>query len=437
MDSHKQDQQIYLILCLISFMKLYDSSYVVINELNCARNNIVSVNKTSSSIDFNAVISTSLLRSNCLIHIHNTDFQSRFKYNATVQLIGNTMLSGMIVVHVFAGHPNRSKPVETFYAPQKWSGHLQSSDMYISFVSLVVANFTISVSVKECMDNCYELKMPSMIPTTIIDLPDECGTNYCLDNYAVSYQMRASSHFNRDSCYLYFPVTNNPTICITVSSYCCGDANNCHIAEISVGSELYFTLDRAIHTPWCLPWNIAGKTLKLNLKNKGVIEHTVCNVKIFTNTSNHGKCSLTTTTESDGVNKENNPVPIAISAAGGVFLILLLIIIVYLINSKKRQPTQPDPIVNYIHHQSSVQGRRLVSRCRIVTPPPYSIAVRDSHLTNSNDTSNNPAESGYVSEVSSTRSDPSENIMRNNCNSNPCLGAPPPYSVSSYDNTSS
>ncbi|XP_052093852.1 uncharacterized protein LOC127729922 isoform X2 [Mytilus californianus] len=440
MDVNQQHRQIFLILCLFSCMKLFYSSNVVINDRNCMTNNSVFVNKSSPSINFSSSISATLLRSSCLIHIQYTDFQPILKYNATVKLIGNKTLYGMIVVHVFAGHPNLSKPVETFYAPNKeWSGHLPSSDMYIKFVSLVKTEFTISISVKECLKNCYELNMHSIIPTTIVELPSQCSTTHCLDNYAVSYVIRASSQLHIEPCNLYFPVTSNPTICITVSSYCCGDANNCHIATISVDHAVYFTLDREILRPWCLPWTISGRTLTFNWKNKGVIEHTVCTVTIYTNTSNHGKCSLTTTTvSSNSVGKEHNSVLIATVAVAVVAILVLSTIIVgYFIISNRRQTAESGQIVNYFHHQSSVQGRRLVSRCRIVTPPPYSIAVRDSPLTNSNHTNNNPAESGYVSEVSSTRSDPSENIMRNNGNSNPCLGAPPPYSVSSYDNTTS
>lgn len=70
-----------------------------------------------------------------------------------------------------------------------------------------------------------------------------------------------------------------------------------------------------------------------------------------------------------------------------------------------------------------------------MTPPPYSIAVGESYLSNSNDTNINPAESGYDSEQSLTRSDPSDNIVRNNYNLNQALDCPPPYSVSSNENT--
>lgn len=90
----------------------FNLSDVVINDQNCMYNNSVLVNKTSPSINFSSSISASLLRSTCLIHIRYTDFQPRLKYNATVGLIGNKTLYGMIVVHVFAGHPNLSRPVK-------------------------------------------------------------------------------------------------------------------------------------------------------------------------------------------------------------------------------------------------------------------------------------------------------------------------------------
>ncbi|CAC5403440.1 unnamed protein product [Mytilus coruscus] len=408
---------------------MFYSSNVVINDRNCMTNNSVFVNKGSTSIDFSSNISATLLRSSCLIHIQYTDFQPRLKYNATVKLIGNKTLYGMIVIHVFAGHPNLSKPVETFYTLNKeWSGHLPSSDMYIKFVSLVKTDFTISVSVKECLKYCYELNMPSIIPTTIVELPRQCSTTHCLDNHAVSYVIRASSQLHIEPCNLYFPVTSNPTICITVSSYCCGDANNCHIATISVDHAVYFTLDREIFRPWCLPWTISGRTLRFNWKNQGVIEHTVCTVTIYTNTSNHGKCSLTTTTvSSNGVGKENNSVLIAtVSVAVVAIFVISTIIVGYFMISNRRQTAESGQVVNYFHHQSSVQ---------VMTPPPYSIAIRDSPLSNSNDTNNNPAESEYVSEVSLTRSDPSENIIRNIDDLDPDIDFPPLYSVSSNDNT--
>ncbi|CAG2237035.1 unnamed protein product [Mytilus edulis] len=379
MDLNQQHRKIFLILmCLCSFLKLLYSSNVVINDQNCMYNNSVFVNKTSPSINFSSSISASLLRSTCLIHIRYTDFQPRLKYNATVGLIGNKTLYGMIVVHVFAGHPNLSRPVKTFYAlNENWSGHLPSSDMYIKFVSLVKTEFTISVSMKECLKNCYELNMPSIIPTTIVELPRQCSTTHCLDNHAVSYVLRASSQLHTEPCHLYFPVTSNAQICITVGSYCCRDVNNCHIATISVDQAVYFTLNKEIYRPWCLPWTITGRTLTFNWKNAGLIEHTVCTVTIFSNTSNHGQCSLpSTTVSSNGVGEENNSVLIATVSAGvAAMLIISTIIVGYFMISNRRQPAQSGQVVNYFHHQSSVT----------VTPPPYSIAVGESHLSNSND----------------------------------------------------
>ncbi|XP_071154532.1 uncharacterized protein [Mytilus edulis] len=334
----------------------------------------------------------------------------------------------MVVVHVFAGHPNLSRPVKTFYAlNENWSGHLPSSDMYLKFVSLVKTEFTISVSMKECLKNCYELNMPSIIPTTIVELPRQCSTTHCLDNHAVSYVLRASSQLHTEPCHLYFPVTSNAQICITVGSYCCRDVNNCHIATISVDQAVYFTLNKEIYRPWCLPWTITGRTLTFNWKNAGLIEHTVCTVTIFSNTSNHGQCSLPSiTVSSNGVGEENNSVLIATVSAGvAAMLIISTIIVGYFMISNRRQPAQSGQVVNYFHHQSSVT----------VTPPPYSIAVGESPLSNSNESNNNPAESGYDSEQSLTRSDPSDNIVRNNYNLNQALDCPPPYSVFSNENT--
>ncbi|XP_063420175.1 uncharacterized protein LOC134705361 isoform X2 [Mytilus trossulus] len=429
MDLNQQHRKLFLILmCLCSFLKLLYSSNVVINDQNCMYNNSVFVNKTSPSINFSTSISTSLLRSTCLIHIRYTDFQSRIKYNATVGLIGNKTLYGMIVVHVFAGHPNLSRPVKTFYAPnENWSGHLPSSDMYIKFVSLVKTDFIISVSVKECLKNCYELNMPSIIPTTIVELPRQCSTTHCLDNHAVSYVIRAPSQLNTEPCHLYFPVTRNSQICLTVSSYCCRDVNNCHIATISVDQAVYFTLNKEIYRPWCLPWTITDRTLTFHWKNTGVIEHTVCTVTIFSNTSNHGQCSLpTTTVSSNGVGKESNSVLIATVSAGvAAILVISTIIIGYFMISNRRQPAETGQVVNFFHHQSSVT----------VTPPPYSIAVRDSPLSNSNDNNSNSTESGYDSEVIVTRSDQSENMVRNTDDLNQNIDCPPPYSVSLNHNT--
>lgn len=410
---------IVALLCIEGILCI--KSYAVIDKTNCINNTTWAVNTRQSTVEFTAVFSSSILSKNCLVYVSNDDFQANKVYEVLVEIDGNFSMYHDFSAGIYVGHPESNQPIQILTSrTRKWYRQLPSWDVYVSMASNMVAEFNVSVTIQECRGQfCYQLVTPSIIPTHIINVPNQCFSNYCLENYAVSYHIR-TSFFHHKSCSLHFAVKNYPSICITIGDHWKDNiirSTKCRTITIKIGNVLYATFDRLIFKPWCLPWIFKNNSVSLTWEDdSGVSGQNLCTVTIFTNTSNHGEACYSPTTQAskNEQTEDNTEMMTAITVVSLTIMLILATVIVYFIIKRGRLSEADQQFVTNYHHHSSVQ---------VISPPPYSIAIQDTAPSYTCRTSSiNPTQQFEMTHVLSDSSQSEQNATTG------VLRSPPPYS---------
>lgn len=379
---------------------------------NCQSFTTFDVTNSSPLVSLLANVSFSLYKK-CSVRVRNIEYNQLYVHEGSVEVIADAQT---FLVEIYVGHPNFNHKIKSLYRPdEKWKGHLPTDELYIQFTTYTRTTLRINVKINECRESCYQLQTPSIVPTSIINLPAQRDVKHCIDNFAVSFHIRSS--YMISPCSVNFTIHNNPSVCITVSKSCCRDQFSCFVGTISIRTSLRMTIKRDIPKPWCLPWAMSEEHLVLTLNTKNVGPDAPCIVTVVTNTTERGSCvrpEVTSSPVSSKASGGNSVLVIVLTLIGAIVLIIssaiIVYVIVHMVRARKSTTEAEQYRVRYIP--------RPIER-QFMTPPAYS----DIDIATISRTST-PSGGSFIEAIDpSTRSNPSSLIVCQQTYDEP----PPPY----------